>query len=81
MATESLSIQLQHPEARLEISIFVVNGASYMLFRVVEPIFYHGMKSNGALHKLMRGIRLEGSLETSSNNLPEGVSLELFCKV
>ena len=78
MATESLSIQLQHPEARLEISIFVVNGANYMLFRVAEYIFYPGVRSNGALHKLMRDLGLEGSLKMSRNNLPEGVSLELF---
>ena len=81
MATESLSIQLQHPKAKLQISIFVVGGASYMLFRVAEYIFYPGERSNGALHKLMRGLGLEGSLKMSSNNLPEGVSLELFTEM
>ena len=66
---------------RLEISIFVVNGASYMLFRVAEYIFYPGVRSNGALHKPMRGLGLEGSLKMSSNNLPEGISLEPFAEM
>ena len=81
MAIESLTIQLRHPEARMEITIFVVNGASYMLFRVAEYIFYPGVRSNGALHKLMRGLRLEGSLKMSSVNLPGGVSLERFAEM
>jgi hypothetical protein len=81
MATESLSIQLEHHEPRLEISTFVVNGATYMLFRVAEYIFYPGVRSNGALHKLMRRIGLEGSLKMSSSNLPEGVSPALFAEM
>ena len=65
----------------MQISIFVVDGASYMLFRVAEYIFYPRERSNGALHKLMRGLGLEGSLKMSRNNLPEGVSLELFTEM
>ena len=52
-----------------------------MLFRVAEYIFYPGVRSNGALHKLMRRIGLEGSLKMSSSNLPEGVSLALFAEM
>ena len=81
MATDSLSIQLEHHEASLEITAFAINGASYMLSRVAEYIFYPGARSNGALNKLMRSHDLEESLKTSSNSLPEGVSSQMFAEM
>lgn len=81
MATDSLSIQLEHHEARLEITTFVINGARYMLSRVAEYIFYPGSRSTGALHKLMLNNDLDGSLTMSSNVLPEGVSPKMFAEM